>query len=70
MVSDTILTLVIGSGTTVLLLSVRYLFYSKCKRVKCCCFECLRDIQHELDHPENNNNNETKINISPETENK
>lgn len=72
MISDTILTIMIGSSTTFLLLSVRYLFYSKCKRIKCCCFECIRDTVHELDDPEHNNNknNETRITIASTTETK
>ena len=61
----------LGTGLLVLFgLCVRYSFYSKCVRVKCCCIELERDVNDEYKgNPEKqfkdneNKNNDTIINI-------
>jgi len=61
MVSDAILLSIIASSTAVLLLLVRYCFYSKCKTIKICgCVECDRDTEHEIAQPELQSNSPTR----------
>jgi hypothetical protein len=47
MLSDAIITLIIGSASTICGIGIRYFYASKCKIVKCCCFEIDRDTEHE-----------------------
>ena len=48
MLSDTILTLLIASISTLLGLSFKLCYNSRCKVIKCCCGEIQRDTEHEI----------------------
>ncbi len=47
MLSDPILMLLIGSVSGFLLVSCKFLYASKCNKIKCCCIEVTRDTDHE-----------------------
>lgn len=50
----------LGTGLLVLFgLCIRYSFYSKCVKVKCCCIEIQRDVDDEV---KGNPESETKNN--------
>jgi len=51
MISDAILSLIIGSVAGVLILLIKVIHNSKCQSVKCCCITCLRDTVHEVEIP-------------------
>jgi len=51
MISDAILSLIIGSITGVLILLIKVVHNSKCQSVKCGCITCLRDTVHEAEIP-------------------
>jgi hypothetical protein len=60
-----ILTSTLGTGFFALIgLLIKYCFASKCSNVKCCCIEIQREITHENNI--NNVNNEEIINIQPQ----
>ena len=46
--SDTIITLIIASSTTVILLALKLCYSSRCKSIKCCGGEIQRDTEHEV----------------------
>ena len=39
---------------TFLMYSIKYAFFSKCSQVKCCCIECIRnvDVEENIRHDE------------------
>jgi len=55
--NDAVVITLIGAVGAVLGILIRYLFYSKCTRVKCCGCEIDRDTIHEQTNPDNNNSN-------------
>ena len=57
--NDAILSLLITSIGAILALIVRYSYYSKCDRVKCCCCELHRAVVQERNEIE-----EVKVNVS------
>lgn len=63
MLSDAIITLLIGSATTLCGLSIRYFYASKCKIIKCGCVEIDRDTEHEPTMSDVRGNNTPNNNI-------
>jgi hypothetical protein len=47
MISDTILKLIVGSVSGILILLIKVIHNSKCVKVSCCGSDCIRDTQHE-----------------------
>jgi hypothetical protein len=47
MISDAIISLIIGSTAGILALLIKVIHNSKCVSVKCCGSQCIRDTIHE-----------------------
>ncbi len=65
--NDAILSLIIATSAGLCGLVIRYLFYSKCDKVDCCCCHIHRMVNNEGANPENNNNDFVSVNIRPIT---
>jgi len=61
--NDAVVITLIGAVGAVLGILIRYLFYSKCTRVKCCGCEIDRDTIHEQTNPDNNNNSNGNVGV-------
>jgi hypothetical protein len=55
--NDAVVITLIGAVSAVIGIVIRYLFYSKCNKVKCCGCEIERDTIHEETNPDNNRSN-------------
>jgi hypothetical protein len=47
MLSDAIISMLIVSATGLIALTIKLCYMSKCKVIKCCPPECVRDTEHE-----------------------
>ena len=52
--NDAVVITLIGAVSAVIGIVIRYLFYSKCNKVKCCGCEIERDTIHEESNPGSN----------------